>query len=242
MNDKVARASLPITVAVMALCLPAYGADLGYIRPPVAPPPLYNWTGLYVGANLGGAFGSETASTPLGTFSTGPSGLIGGGQLGYNFMFSPNWLLGIEGEIDGTSAQGNVAVPNAIAATTITGTHNWYDTLDGRLGLVQGPWLYYVKGGAAWMRANYLITANTTGVTSGSSVSSTRTGWTIGAGLEYMLSPAWSAKLEYDYLDFGTQNLAFGNLGISAGFNTQVHEIKLGINYHWLPGSLFGQF
>jgi opacity protein-like surface antigen len=234
MDSRLAPTKIAMAAAVLALCIPAHAADVDVPYVKVPPATLYNWSGLYVGANLGGAFGSETATVPtLGSFSTDPSGVLGGGQMGYNFMFSPHWLLGVEGEVDLTSAKGNVVVPNPIAAATIISNPNWFDSLEGRLGFVQGPWLYYVKGGAAWMAANYRVSATFGGVTSDATVNSYRPGWTIGAGVEYMLSPWWSAKFEYDFLDFGSQNLTIGIPVV--GFNTQVHEFKLGVNFHLFP-------
>jgi opacity protein-like surface antigen len=232
-----------ISALVIAAFGPANAADLA-VRYAKAPPsvPLYNWGGFYLGPNVGGAFGTESVSTPFGGFSTDPSGVLGGVELGYNFLLSPNWLLGIECTLEWTSAQGNAVIPNPVAAATITSTHDWYDTLDGRLGFIQGPWLYYAKGGAAWMAARDAVTGNFIGVTAGTTVASTRAGWTVGAGVEYLFPSGWSAKIEYDYLDFGTQNLLFTNVGSMVGFNTQVHEVKLGVNFHWQPGSLFGLF
>jgi len=240
MNLKLSAAAPFVTVAGLAISISAHAADLGarYANEPTT-----YWTGFYVGANIGGALSRENALTPLGSFSPDPSGVLGGAQFGYNFLLVPNWLLGIEGELDWTSAQGNVIIANSVATATVTSNHNWYDTLDARLGFVQGPWMYYVKGGAAWMNADYLATGNNAnGVNAGASVSNTRTGWTIGAGVEYTFAPGWSAKFEYDYLDFGSENLVFGNISSSIDFATQVHEIKLGVNFRWLPGTLFGLF
>ena len=65
----------------------------------------------------------------------------------------------------------------------------------------------------------------------------------IGAGAEYMLSPQWTAKLEYDFLDFGTSGYGFGIPFFGAvNVNTEVHEVKVGVNYHWLGGMPFGRF
>jgi len=213
--------------------------DAGYRK---APPLLFGWRGFYLGGNLGGAFSEEKASTPLGPWSPNPSGVLGGIQLGYDFIAASNWLIGIEGELDWTSAQGTVVIPNLVAAATVTSNHNWYDTLEGRLGYFQGPWLYYFKGGAAWLGADYRLTGDFNGVTTLQSVTNTRSGWTVGAGIEYMWTPNWSAKAEYDFLDFGTQNLGFGALGTTISVNTHVNEFKVGFNYHWLPGTLFGAF
>jgi opacity protein-like surface antigen len=149
----------------------------------------------------------------LGAWSPSPGGVIAGIQLGYNLFAGSNWLFGIEGEFDWTSAQGNVVIPNPVAAATFTSNHRWYDTFGGRFGFFQGSWLYYFKGGAAWLDADYRLTGNFSGVTTLQSVANIRSGWNVGAGFEYMWAPNWSAKVEYNFLDFGTQNLGFGALG-----------------------------
>jgi len=58
-----------------------------------------------------------------------------------------------------------------------------------------------------------------------------------------MLSPRWSAKVEYDYLDFGSSTLGFVTpFGTGLTFKTQINEVKAGLNYHLAPGSVFGMF
>jgi opacity protein-like surface antigen len=232
MNRKLPT-GLVTAITLLGAGASAHGADLyaGYPRMPLLP----DWTGFYLGGNLGGAFSQESAVTPFGPWSPNPSGVFGGGQLGYNFMVAPNWLIGVEGELDATSAQGTVVIPNPIAAATITSNLRWYDTLEGRLGFSQGPWLVYAKGGAAWINADYRMTGSFNGVTTLASVTNNESGWTLGTGVEFMWAPGWSAKAEYDFLDFGTQNVAFGALGTSLAVTTKVHEFKIGVNWHWLP-------
>jgi len=240
MNGNLALAKMAAVGAVaIALCVPAAAADLGarpvYTKaPPPMLQPLYNWTGFYVGAHFGGAFSSESET---GGISTDPSGVLGGVQLGYNYQFAPNWLIGLEGEMSWTSASGNSNFISGPTAITFTSNHNWYDTLAGRLGFVQGAWMFYAKGGAAWMNADYAVSGVPFGA---SSINATRNGWTVGAGAEYMIAPSWSAKLEYAYLDFGSDTFGFG--GVGTNVNTQVHEIKVGLNYHLPPGTLFGRW
>jgi opacity protein-like surface antigen len=225
-------AALASTVG--ALCVPAYGADLSAIRPAAIQPASNNWTGIYVGANFGGVFTSEDANTPIGAASPNPSGVLGGFQLGYNYQFSPSWLLGVEAEFDLTSAQGSTNFFTPASATTLTSDHNWYDTIGGRLGYVMGPLLVYVKGGGAWMNADYHFIFGGGGVGGSTSINSTRPGWTFGTGLEYMMTPQWSAKVAYDYLDFGTTNIGAPG-GPGAAVRTEVHEVKAGLNWHWNP-------
>jgi opacity protein-like surface antigen len=233
-----------ITGIAGAFCVPAGAADLG-IRPATAPPPVYSWSGFYAGFNFGGVFtieretiGSAFLGNPA-TFSSNPSGVLGGGQIGYNFQLSPNWLIGVEGEFDGSSAQGvgniNTQMVGPIAPGqngSLTSDHDWYAAADGRLGYIMGPLLLYGKGGAAWMNAKYDFAA-VGAVTGSSTVNATRTGWTAGGGIEAFLMPNWTVKLEYDFLDFGTASYAFPITSTAISFNTQVHEVKLGVNYHW---------
>jgi len=199
-----------------------------YTRAPAAT--AYHWNGLYAGANFGGALheGADV-TTALGTSATNTSGVLGGVQIGYNYKFAPTWLVGIEAELDWTSAQGKTNFIDPATSLSVTSDHNWYDTLSGRVGYVMGPLMVYGKGGAALMNADYRFEVN--GGIEGAAVNNvTRTGWNVGVGLEYMLGSRWSAKLEYDYLDFGSKSLDF--FGNNTTFKTATNEIKAGVNYH----------
>jgi len=245
MNGKLAIGKIAAAGAVaIGLCAPADAADLARV-PRYAPPPLplmqplYNWTGFYVGAHFGGAFSSEDVTAGgVASFSTDPSGVLGGFQLGYNYQLSPNWLVGVEGELSWTSASGTATFGNAIIGGSLSSNHNWYDTLDGRLGWAQGNWLLYMKLGLAWMNADYATTV-AGAVFGNSSINTTRVGFNVAAGAEFMIMPQWSAKVEYNYLDFGNDTI---NLIVGSQVNTQVHEFKIGLNYHWVPGTLFGRW
>jgi outer membrane autotransporter protein len=207
----------------LSFCTYAAAADLTR-RPPPPLVPVYTWNGFYVGGFLGGVTSNETATDPFGfTASPDPSGFLGGVQAGYNYQVTPNWLIGIEGELGWTSASGS--------SNGFNSDHRWYDTLSGRLGYVLPTgWLLYAKGGAAWMNADYSVP--------GLSVNITRDGWNIGAGAEFMLAPQWSVKAEYNFLDFGKDSI----FPIAATVDTQVHEFKVGVNYHFVPGTLFGRW
>jgi outer membrane receptor protein involved in Fe transport len=205
-----------------------------------AAPIAYYWAGPYVGANFGGAFSAgggagEHVLTPIGWGATDPSGALGGLQFGYNYLVAPTWLVGIEAELDWTSAQGktNFVDPAGMASLSITSDHNWYDTLSGRVGYVTGPLMLYAKGGAAWMNADYRMEVNS-GLDGFTLTNTTRPGWIAGGGLEYMLGSRWSVKLEYDHLGFGSKTLAFVNpFGNSVTFESAVNRVKAGVNYHF---------
>lgn len=240
MKGKLAASLVAVAGATLAYCMPCGAADItaqpSLKAPPSAPP--YSWNGFYVGSNLGvvttiedESINSTFLGAPL-TFSSNPSGVLGGVQLGYNLQLSPQWLIGFEGALDWTSAQGIANFGNTIQTATLTANHNWYDTAEGRLGYVMGGYMLFVKGGTAWMNADYSLTANGA-VTGSSSINTTRSGWTAGGGIEGLLSSSWSAKLEYDYLDFGNKSYAFPITGSSLNIKPEVHEVKIGVNYHW---------
>jgi hypothetical protein len=133
MNGKWAAAKIAAVLA-LAFSVPAGASDLRS-RPIIPPQPLSTWSGFYGGANFGDAFPSESGAS----LSTDPSGVIGRIQFGYNYLFSPNWLVGLEVEFDWTSGRdgtGTFATPNT--AGTFSSNHNWYDIVAGRLGYTAG--------------------------------------------------------------------------------------------------------
>jgi opacity protein-like surface antigen len=211
--------------------------------PTKGPPPMYAWSGPYVGAHFGGAFTIEDAGIGdalLGfpqTNGMDSSGALGGFQLGYNWQIAPHWLAGVEGEISWSSVEARTNFISTTTAVSLSSDHNKsYDTLTGRIGYVDGPLLTYVKAGGAWAGIEYVL--NAAGAVNGAAtINTTRSGWTIGAGIEYKLSPAWSAKAEYSFLDFGTDTIGSNLLvpGDSLTVTNKVHEVKAGVNYHFRP-------
>jgi outer membrane immunogenic protein len=220
---------------LFALAAPAVAAD---VRAPTykAPPPpapiaqVYNWTGFYVGGHVGGAFaGNNTLSGNDGRF-------LGGGQIGFDYQFAPNWVAGIEGQyswLGGNNNSGGLAfVPAGLATLDNRGI----GSVTGRLGYTWGPVLAYAKGG-------YAVVDRDLGVTqAGVPVPFTTTGrgkdgYTIGAGLEYMFAPNWSAKTEYQYYNFGKTTFTAGPPAIvGTSFKNDEHTVKAGVNYRFTWG------
>ena len=236
---------------------PQYGPRRGYFfglsqklgdpkaSEPVMPtkaPPSYDWTGAYVGAHFGGAFSIEDGSinpVPLGGGMTNPldsSGALGGFQLGWNWQFARHWLLGVEGEVSWSSIEARTNYINTATAVTLQSDYNNMQTLAARVGYVQGPLLTYVKAGGAFTSIQYAMSA-AGGVNGSATVNAERSGWMFGTGIEYKLSRAWSAKAEYSFLDFGTDTVGSNLIapGDQLAARDQVHEVKAGVNYHWLP-------
>jgi outer membrane immunogenic protein len=217
------------SVALLALgTASAFAADLPartYTKAPAyAPTPIYNWTGFYIGGHIGGAF----ENTSFGGFNvTGTrSSFLGGGQVGGDYQFAPNWVLGIEGQYSWDDLNRTATAGTLVINDRTRGL----GSVTGRLGYTWGAGLLYVKGGAGF-RDGGNVTATLAGVPAIVTGSSNNTGYTIGGGLEYLFAPSWSAKLEYQYFNFGNTALvapaAIGN------FNRDISTVKLGINYRF---------
>ena len=178
--------------------------------------PAYNWTGAYVGINGGGGFGRSdfTGAFPTGSFDT--SGGLAGGTLGYNWQMN-QVVFGVEGDIDWSNIKGSAAC----AGTNCEARNDWLGTARGRLGYAMGRFMPYVTGGAAFGN----IKSTIAGV---GSTNDTKTGWTLGGGLEYGLAGPWSIKAEYLYVDLGHGGSV---LGSSTNFHTNI--VRAGLNYRF---------
>lgn len=224
----------------LALAQPAAAADLPVRMPTKGPvlaaPVIYNWTGFYVGAHLGYAWGDKDWWDPtfLGVAAShNVDGFIGGVQAGYNWQ-AGQWVFGIEGDISWADMNGNALCGPALAFTCNSDV-NWLATLTGRVGYTWDRMLLYVKGGVAWADDSYTF-ATGAGVFGASSGDGSRSGWTLGVGLEYAFWNNWSTKIEYNYMDFGTDRVTFFNGAANIAnpdVDQTVHAIKLGVNYRF---------
>ena len=232
--------SLMLLAAAIGLAASqASAADLPRKAPayiPPAPPPV-TWTGCYIGANVGGAFGDASVNFPGGEVSSNGSGFAGGGQIGCDYQFSGGWVVGFRNMFDGTSnKRSGTIVSGPLAGTNVNFNNQWFDTLTGRLGYSFGPaWMIYGQGGGAWAHAstNAFLGGAALGTTG-----NTRSGWTAGGGVEWMFAPHWSAFLEGNYMDFGTNNntVFVGGCGaVGCGFNSKLTEttVLVGVNYRF---------
>jgi len=238
------------SVAAVGLVIPGAGllaADLPVKAPPVPYiPPQYNWTGFYIGANVGGGAPSATifdAITDVAVTSVGKGAFFGGGQVGYNYQFSPYAVVGLEWFFDGIASSNSNStffVPTTIPVTPRIGTFfsasgqaDWVTTITARLG-VTGPQmdhvLIYTKGGGGWAQWSATLT-DLANLASGS-VSKTTSGWVWGAGIEWAFAQNWTAKFEYQYL--GLSNISFNPGFFVTPLNTRNPNVQMatvGINY-----------
>jgi len=255
--------------------------------PMAAPPPAFSWTGFYIGANVGGAWTPDTGSsefgplfppfavlppiTPVFTVIPGQlasltgggsqSGVIGGGQIGYNWQVQ-QFVLGVEADVVGTDLKGSSAsatrsfgppiLPITVTQTVTVdfGRIDWMASFRGRLGFAVDRVLFYGTGGAAvaefgGARATVVngpgigLPAGTFTSTSGGNT--TRWGWTVGGGIEWAFNQNWSLAGEYRHTDFGnrgtTVNIPDGLGGtfapVAANARLTVDQATARINYRF---------
>jgi opacity protein-like surface antigen len=246
-----------ISVAVFSLFLGtgfANAADMPSVV--AAPGVLWSWTGLYIGGHVGGGFGTSQFSDPAGPAIYGGNvrtpAVLGGGQIGYNWQVpNSNWVLGVETDATALSADGTatcLASSGFFISANCRVRQDATGSLTGRVGLAtgaRGHTLIYAKGGAAWLHERIDLTTNGLFPPISTGFDGTRWGWTVGAGVEKALTPAWSIKLEYDYANFGGVSVAtpasfvqvlppFNAYLQTAGGTTSVSQniqsVKMGLN------------
>jgi outer membrane immunogenic protein len=226
------------TVAFVALGAPAIAADMAARPYTKAPPPIavpiYNWTGFYIGAHLGAAFGNDNTFNGLIASNNNDARFLGGVQAGADLQVAPNFVIGVEGQYSWLSGNGINA--NFGNGYVYNNDQRAIGSITGRVGYTWGPGLLYVKGGYAFADNNETLTLG--GVPQVFAFDrGHRDGWTVGAGLEYMFAQNWSGKVEYQYYDFGnSQFVTPAALAPFGSFRTDEHTLKAGINYRFNLG------
>jgi outer membrane immunogenic protein len=265
------RLLIGISAAASLLATGALAADLP-VKAPIykAPEPVFNWTGFYAGGNLGYSAGNADNSATIDRFATGlplpgllngtnsannaADGPVGGGQIGYNWQIT-NWLVGLEADIQASRNIGSSSITclacsddHANIVTNLNQSLDWFGTFRGRAGILATPdAFFYATGGLAYGQVN--VGGSATGNFNMTTVllpnsSSTRVGWTVGAGVETHIGGNWTAKLEYLYMDLGTVNggpvpltgiivpvRTEAGLSYSSHFTDNI--VRVGVNYHF---------
>jgi outer membrane immunogenic protein len=226
--------STAVAVSAIVSIGTASAADLAPQTYTKAPPPVvavYDWTGFYIGGNIGYSWGRSSDASTLtngaGTVlfasadKTNLDGVLGGGQIGYNWQ-AQNWVFGLEADIQGTDEKGsrgyicptgvctvftgiffNAPPPGPAVPVTLSQKIDWFGTVRGRVGFLASPQvLLYATGGLAYGGINSSETIGAAAL--GFSNTSTNVGWTVGAGIEGVIGGNWTAKLEYLYVDLGS--------------------------------------
>ena len=197
-----------VVAALVALAAPAFAAD--YRRPPqyadpLVAAPLFNWTGFYIGANAGYGWASAAGVSP--------SGFNGGGQLGFNYQMPGGIVLGVETDL---SLSG--------MSDTVGGVRydvGYLGSLRGRVGVAADRVLFYGTGGLGYGRGELAI--------GGLANRQTHWGWALGAGVEAMVTPQVSARVEYLYMNLGSETYASVLGPVNVGLTSNL--LRAGVNY-----------
>jgi outer membrane immunogenic protein len=199
-------------LAVLAAATPAFAADMArrpiYKAPPAAP--LFNWTGFYVGGHVGYGWGDA------GGLDT--DGWFGGGQIGVNYQFAPNWVWGVEADLSGSGIDGGNAATSRFKT-------DMFGTVRARLGYTVDRVMFYGTGGLAWADSKATLV--------GVSDSQTNVGWAAGAGIEYAFAPNWTAKIEYMHADYGSDDY---HILPTTSIDYKTDTVKVGVNYLFNSG------
>ena len=191
----------------LAADIPARAARVAPLTAPAFAP--FAWTGCYIGGNVGYGFNDA-------------DGFVGGGQLGCDLQTGA-FVFGLEGMFNWSGMDGS---HRGGFDTDIS----WLATVTGRIGFAADRALFYVKGGAAWVDEDHSFRGlNFAGN------NETNSGWTVGAGVEWSFAPAWSAKLEYNFMDFDSDTPRFCDSGVCArgGSEQNIHLVTVGLNYRF---------
>jgi outer membrane immunogenic protein len=224
----------------------------------------FTWTSCYIGMHGGGAWMSNSVTDPVllvqdnvnlggpGFTTVGPTtvsasqdGAVVGGQLGCDYQTPSNFVVGIEGAASGATLKGSrlISLPDSPPDTELlTLKTDFITSVTGRVGYAFDHFLFYGKGGGAWANSKYSLTGN---FGAAGAIAppipfdfeglSARFGWTVGAGVEWAFAEDWSARLEYDYYDFGTHTATMNDIVNGFGplsFKTTLQTVKLGVNFH----------
>jgi outer membrane immunogenic protein len=252
--------------AAVLAAAPAMAADLATKAPrvaPVVPPvPVFSWTGCYIGAHTGWGWGhkdvhnnftsdhAEGSDVDTLTGRVKTSGPIFGGQLGCDFQFAGAFVLGVQGSLSAADINGDEKL-GVSAGTNLRAKTDGLASVVGRLGWA--GWstvLFYVEGGGAWAHDRFKLTCGGDYVhpcdnqygAGFESWTESRSGWVIGAGIEWAFAPSWTAFVQYDHYDFGSKP---HTININPGINSvslidikqRIDTVRVGLNYRF---NLFG--
>ena len=208
----------------------------------------YSWTGIYIGANSGCGWSRQGIESFNVGDSVFPHGFTGdfdghgkgcfvGGQIGANYQFTNNLVLGIEadGDLSWIKNIGSIVEENSEVAVYNSSLKS-FGTVRGRLGWAFDRWLPYVTGGWAWGKNRVSVLGDHNTATSDTV---THSGSVWGAGFEYAVNNNWSIGLEYLRLDLGSKNYALvfdddGSVAPAASINLKVQTVRVRANYKFI--------
>jgi outer membrane immunogenic protein len=219
------RTVLAALVATTLLANVAYAADLPVKAPPPPPAPVYTWTGCYIGGNIGWAQVNSRFRSDGVRFVDGKSdkwfdgvidnghvsadGFAGGGQIGCDYQFNSNWLIGIRGLVDVASFSGDHISP-VLWDDTFHTRSRWFGTITGRLGyLITPTFLIYAEGGWGFVQQKFNVIDTAHVLINNVDNSSNANGADVGVGFEWMFTQGWSLWVEWDHIFLNNRTFAF---------------------------------
>jgi outer membrane immunogenic protein len=186
----------------------------------VPPRPVFTWSGIYIGGNGGYSFGTTTLSVGgLSGAGFSTNGVVVGGTIGGNYQAGA-FVFGAEGDFDWDNINGN---PSACVGCQVSST--WLATARGRVGVASDRLQFYGTAGAAFQNVKFAVTAPPLTTPLATTVSPF--GWTAGGGVEFAMSPNWSMKAEYLYVDFQNDTIGPGT------FRLIENVVRGGVNYRF---------
>ena len=242
----------------MTMAGPAVGADLP-LKSEVPFVARFAWTGCYLGGSLGGGFATKDITDPVAlvqesfapgsttgitTANPSPLGAVIGGQVGCDYQFASNTVIGIEGFVAGSTMKASslVGLPAGSPDTALVKAKtDFLTSVTARLGYAFDHVLIYGRGGVAMAADRYDVSGSFIGTPFGFTGLENRFGWTVGAGVEWVFTPHWSVNLEYNYYGLGTRTITMfdpvNQFLSSVDVKQNVQVVKVGFNFHiWEPG------
>ncbi len=234
------KALLGIAAIAAMIGTPALAADMPVKAPPPPPAPTWSWAGFYIGPEAGGGW-AHSQQTDTGGTTSGPynqSGGLAGGTIGYNWQRN-NVVFGLEADMSWAGIDGSVSLPGLCTAgsgTVCFTNMHWLNTDRARLGVTSpsGQFLFYVTGGVAGASIQGGQESCSTPVFGAIASCGRRTEWAPvgGVGVEAMLAPKWSAKVEYLHTSFDTHTFYTVFIPVNVTENN-VNILRVGVNYHF---------
>jgi outer membrane immunogenic protein len=234
----------------------ASAADLP-LKSPAPVVPVFSWTGCYLGGHIGGGRGTKDMTDPvqlvqdtlsgapvtagITTVRTTPTGAVIGGEIGCDYQFAGNVVIGIEGTASGTTMRGSAFVglpasPPDLAL--VQSTNDFLASVTGRIGYAFDTVLIYGRGGFAVAGDKYDVSG---GDFLGNGPfhfqgADNRLGWIVGGGVDWAFTRHWSMNVEYDFYHFGNGGILMtdqfsGDTGL-VNVKQTVQVIKVGFNFH----------
>jgi len=212
-----------LTIAAALGAGPALAADLPQPSEPMpyadpVPAERFDWSGFYFGGHAGWTWSdSETSNGVTGRFTNRDNGVSGGVHAGYNHMLTPNFLLGAEADF----TFSDIDETRTVAGVSYRTSSDWNSTIRGRAGWVFDRFMVFGTGGLAI--GDLGVSAN------GVSDSATRVGWTAGAGMEALVTENVTARVEYQYQDYGSETFTLGAQSYKTDLTN--NQVRFGLSY-----------